>query len=455
MPHNVPPIGVPPPTTETNMPNLPMLRQPYGVGPVPPMQMQLPQQHHSDDMDVEMEDAMPQSMNSNVPKDKPSLSDQLIAEIRLENDQAHEYKDQRDRDRENRERRDRNDRDRGDRMDINECRMDRSRDRGRGRDRGRDRRRDNRDGRGDRERDDRRGDRENRETSRDNRETNVPRHSEGPVQNQSIQEGGEGTTKKEGKPSLADRLRQLADGTLPLDDRMDRNIRVNRTERNNERNERNFEDSPGGAAGTGRRPTDMPISLMDLPKFGAVLPDRADFPRGPGVFGNALQESREFQQRVGERQNFPNRGGGLRNPQMDDFLDPRMQPGIFPEDFEGRLVGHNGPRADEPFPPRLGPAREEFDRAEVRGRRPPVDEYERERYEYDMRRDPNFDPRMQDGFDPRGHNERSDFDPRRREFFGPMEPVFGIPPMMGPKGPRVPVGPDGFGPRGARGPGKT
>lgn len=463
MPHNVPPIGVPPPTTETSMPNLPMLRQPYGVGPVPPMQMQLPQQqHHSDDMDVEMEDAMPQSMSSNVPKDKPSLSDQLIAEIRLENDPTREYKDQRDRDRENRERRDRNERDRGERMDMNECRMDRSRDRGRGRDRGRDRRRDNRDGRGDRERDDRRAaDRENRETPRDNRETNAPRHSEGlVVQNPSIQESGEGIAKKEGKPSLADRLRQLADGTLPLDDRMDRNIRGNRTERNNERNERNFEDSPGGAgaAGAGRRPADMPISLMDLPKFGAVLPDRTDFPRGPAAFGGALQEPREFQQRVGladrDRQNFPTRGGGLRNSQMDDFLDPRMQPGMFPEDFEGgRLVGHNGPRADEPFPPRLGPAREEFDRAEVRGRRPPVDEYERERYEYDMRRD-NFDPRMQDGYDPRGPNERSDFDPRRREFFGPMEPVFGIPPMMGPKGPRVPVGPDGFGPRGARGPGK-
>jgi len=86
MPHNVPPIGVPPPTTETNMPNLPMLRQPYGVGPAPPMQMQLPQQqHHSDDMDVEMEDAMPQSLSSNLPKDKPNLSDQLIAAMNISN----------------------------------------------------------------------------------------------------------------------------------------------------------------------------------------------------------------------------------------------------------------------------------------------------------------------------------------------------------------------------------
>jgi len=140
---------------------------------------------------------------------------------------------------------------------------------------------------------------------------------------------------------------------------------------------------------------------------------------------------------------------------MDDFLDPRMQPGIFPEDYENRL-GHNGPRPDD-FPPgRLGPARDEFERPEVRARRPPVDDYERERFEYEMRRD-GFDPRMQDSFDIRGHNERSDFDLRRRDFFGgPMEPpVFGMPPLMGPKGPRGPVGPDGFGPRGARGPGET
>lgn len=460
MPHNVPPIGVPPPTTETNMPNLPMLRQPYGVGPAPPMQMQLPQQHHSDDMDVEMEDAMPQNLSSNVLKDKqPNLSDQLIAAMnmgsnmndgRLESDQAREYKE-RERDRENRERRgERNERDRGDRMDVNECRMDRSRDRGRGRDRGRDRRRDNREGR-DRERDDRR-DRENRE-ARESRDSSS-RHSEGlNAQNQNVQEN-EGMTKKEGKPSLADRLRQLADGTLPLDDRIDRNVRGNRTvERSNERNDRNFEESPGGTGGGVRRPpSDMPISLMDLPKFSGVLPpDRTDFPRGPDFRGP--QDAREFPQRLtdrSDRQNFPPRGGP-RSSQMDDFLDPRMQPGIFPEDYEGRL-GHNGPRPDDFPPARLGSAREEFERPEVRARRPPMDEYERERFEYEIRRD-GFDPRMQDGFDPRGHNERPDFDPRRREFFGgPLEPVFGMPPLMGPKGPR---GPDGFGPRGSRGPGKT
>ncbi|XP_072743913.1 uncharacterized protein Isha [Anoplolepis gracilipes] len=459
MPHNVPPIGVPPPTTETSMPNLPMLRQPYGVGPAPPMQMQLPQQHHSDDMDVEMEDAMPQSLNSNVLKDKqPNLSDQLIAAMnmgsnvndgRLESDQAREYKE-RERDREPRERRDRGDRDRGDRMDVNECRMDRSRDRGRGRDRGRDRRRDNRDGR-DRERDDRR-DRETRE-ARESRDS--ARHSEGlSTQNQNVQES-ETIAKKEGKPSLAERLRQLADGTL--DERIERNVRGNRTaERSSERNDRNFEESPGGgASGSVRRPpSDMPISLMDLPKFSGVLPpDRTDFPRGPDFRGGP-QDAREFPQRSltdrSDRQTFPR--GGPRSSQMDDFLDPRMQPGMFPEDYEGRL-GHNGPRPDDFPPARLGLAREEFERPEVRTRRPPVDEYERERFEYEMRRE-GFDPRMQDGFDPRGHNERPDFDPRRREFFGgPMEPVFGMPPLMGPKGPRGPVGPDGFGPRGSRGPG--
>lgn len=89
MPHNVPPIGVPPPTTETGMPNLPMLRQPYGVGPSAPLQMQLPQpQHSADDMDVEMEDAMPQ--NSNGAKNKGNLTEQLIlleSEERTEADQ--------------------------------------------------------------------------------------------------------------------------------------------------------------------------------------------------------------------------------------------------------------------------------------------------------------------------------------------------------------------------------
>lgn len=90
MPHNVPPIGVPPPTTETGMPNLPMLRQPYGVGPSAPLQMQLPQQHSADDMDVEMEDAMPQS--SNGAKNKSNLSEQQLSqnEERIESNQQAE-----------------------------------------------------------------------------------------------------------------------------------------------------------------------------------------------------------------------------------------------------------------------------------------------------------------------------------------------------------------------------
>lgn len=90
MPHNVPPIGVPPPTTETGMPNLPMLRQPYSVGPSAPLQMQLPQQHSADDMDVEMEDAMPQ--NSNGTKNKNNLTEQQLPqnEERIESDQQAE-----------------------------------------------------------------------------------------------------------------------------------------------------------------------------------------------------------------------------------------------------------------------------------------------------------------------------------------------------------------------------
>lgn len=92
MPHNVPPIGVPPPTTETGMPNLPMLRQPYGVGPSASLQMQLPQQQHSaDDMDVEMEDAMPQT--SNGAKNKNNLTEQQLSqnEERTESDQLEVY----------------------------------------------------------------------------------------------------------------------------------------------------------------------------------------------------------------------------------------------------------------------------------------------------------------------------------------------------------------------------
>lgn len=444
-------MGVPPPTSDTNLANLPMLRQPpFGVGPPPPpMQMQMPhqqqQQHHSDDMDMdmEMEDAMPLSV-MNGPKDKPNLSDQLLAAIgqgpmsdnnRVDNDRDFR---ERDRDRESRERRDRGDRDRGDRMDDSRN-NDRGRDRGRGRDRVRDiRRRDGRDGR-DRERDDR------RDRDRNSREP-ILRHPDG---------GPEVEPKKEPKQSLADRLRQLADGTLPLDDRMERNIRGDRSDRSMERNDRPpppFEELP-----VARRLGDQPPSLMDLPKFPAGPPqDRPDFgPRGPDFRGGP-QDPRDFVPRGPgdrDRQNFGPRGavGPPRGP-MDDFPDPRILGGRFPDEFDGR-IGPNGPRPDD-FDPRLGLSREDFERQEIRGRHP-VDDYEQERFEFEMRqRDAGFDPRIQDNFDPRSHPDHPDFEPRRRDFFGgPMEPGFGPPSMMGGRGQRGgPMGPDGFGPRGPGGP---
>lgn len=170
-PHNVQPIGVPPPTSESGMPGMPMMRQPFNMAhamsmqqpPQPPAQQRppLPHQLHPDDMDVEMEDAMsmPPSHNSNkdnnmMNNNKPqSLSDQLLAVMKSnEND-----KDFRDRERDRDRDRDRRDRDRGGLGDRD--RDDRSRDRGRDRDRdraGRDRgRRTSRDN--NRDRDDRRG----------------------------------------------------------------------------------------------------------------------------------------------------------------------------------------------------------------------------------------------------------------------------------------------------------
>ncbi|XP_046471550.1 SR-related and CTD-associated factor 4 isoform X1 [Neodiprion pinetum] len=449
MPHNVPPMGVPPPTSEANLANLPMLRQPFGIGPPPPMQMQMSQQHHSDDMDVEMEmeDEIPQNTIT-MPKEKqPNLSDQLLAamgkahltENRLEDDglgremRAERNRD-RDRDRE-RERRDRGDRERSDRDESADSR----RDRGRGRDRGRDRRRDGREMR-DRDREERRdrGDRDGRESIR----SDVP--SGLPNQNNTHEMDG-GGSKKDVKPSLADRLRQLADGTLPLDDRMDRNNRSDRIDR--DRGDRSYDDVIVG----GRRPGDLPPSLMDLPKFPLGPQDRPDFgPRGPD-FRGVSQDLRDFPQRGPGDRDRPGYGGrgpvGPPRGPIDDFTDPRMHVGRFNDDFDNRM-GPNGPRADD-FNPRMGPVRDDFDRPDMRGRHP-MDDYERERYEYEIRqREAGFDPRMADAFNPRGHPDHPDFDPRRRDFFpGPMDPGFGPPPMMGPRGPRGPMGPDGFGPRG-------
>ena len=456
MPPNVPPLSVPPPTSESNLANLPMMRQPFGVGP--PMQMHLgphqqqhqqqqqqhqqhqqqqhQQQHHhhhhpSDDMDVEMEDEMPQNTNNASKEKLPSLSDQLLAAIgkgpdsRIDNDSNRDFRE-RDRDRDNRDRRDRDDRDRGNRDRSEGDRHDRGRERGRGRDRGRDRRRDNRD----RDRDDRRDrDRDSRDGIRHQEGVNPP---SGP--------DNEAPPKKEGKPSLADRLRQLADGTLPLDDRMDRN-------RN--RSSEGIDGPPG------RRSTDLPPPLMDLPKFSQ---DRPEFPprgpefRGPPRGPEAADHPRDFPPRGPgdrDRPNFGRRGSigpPMRgHPPVEEFPDPRMHGGRFPEDFDNRI----GPRQED-FDHRLGPPpREEFERPDMRNRHP-VDEFERDRFEFDMRQRDGFDPRMQDGFEGRGLGEHPDFDPRRgRDFFhGPMEPGFGPPPMMGPRGPRGPMGPDGFGPRG-------
>lgn len=110
------------------------------------------------------------------------------------------------------------------------------------------------------------------------------------------------------KQSLADRLRQLADGTLPLmDERIDRDMRggpgpSNRSDRSMDR-ERNFPDEPRQAPplpqqppsllGAGRRPGDGPPSLLDLPapKF---PPGATDFPRD---FGRESRDLRDFPQR--------------------------------------------------------------------------------------------------------------------------------------------------------------
>jgi hypothetical protein len=121
------------------------------------------------------------------------------------------------------------------------------------------------------------------------------------------------------KPSLADRLRQLADGTLPLmDDRMDRDMR-SRSERAGDRIDRKY-DEPSSRRppldgppppppqqpqlpsttlmSSGRRPGEGPPSLLDLPAKFPGPPDRADFglPRdfGPRVESRDL---RDFAQR--------------------------------------------------------------------------------------------------------------------------------------------------------------
>lgn len=355
------------------------------------------QQHNSDDMDVEMEDAMPQS--NAVPKEKQSLSDQLLAAIGKDDKSDDSGRDYRDRER-SREGRERRDRDRSD-----DFRGDRGRDRGRGKDRGgRDRRRD-------RDRDDR------RERDRDGRHPD--------------------DDKKDSlsKMSLTDRLRLLADGTLPLDDRIDgRNMR-DRSERSLERSERSFDTDS-------RRSMDGPPSLMDLPKFPNPQ-ERPDF-RGPDFRGG--QDIRDFPQRPGDRE----RGGSSFGPRnshrglIDEFPDPRMIPGgRFPDEFDGRLCPDPMLRPDE-FDMRLGMTRDEYER-EVRRRAAAVDDFDRERYEFEMRQR----EMMADGFDPRQHPDHPDYD-RRREFFGgPMEPGFGPPNLMGPRGPRgPPLGPDGFGPRG-------
>lgn len=198
----------------------------YNVGA--PMQMSVTSQQssHGDDMDVEMEDAMPQSNNSCLmPKEKQNLSDQLLAAMKSDNDR--EYRDrERDRERDRDRDRDRRDRD------------ERGRERGR-RDRGTRERR--------RERDDR------RDRDRESRESSSIRH----------QDSADLDAKKDvNKMSLTERLRQLADGTLPVDDR--RNVR---NDRSSERHERNFEEAAI------RRINDAPPALMDLPKFGGV-PDR-------------------------------------------------------------------------------------------------------------------------------------------------------------------------------------
>ena len=133
------------------------------------------------------------------------------------------------------------------------------------------------------------------------------------------------------KPSLADRLRQLADGTLPLmDERMDRDMRSSRGDRGgSDRHERSstFDETsvrqqpplppaqpstpqqqpqqpqqpqpPPSLLQSGRRPGDGPPSLLDLP---AQFPgDRSDF-GGPRDFG-PRPDGRDLR-------DFPQRGPG-------------------------------------------------------------------------------------------------------------------------------------------------
>lgn len=142
-----------------------------------------------------------------------------------------------------------------------------------------------------------------------------------------MQENDSTPKKDGGKPSLADRLRQLADGTLPLEDRSDR-IPPARNRPDRDRSDRNFEDSRSSRA--------EPLSsLMDLPKF-SLPQERGDFPARPPDFRNP-QDPREYQQQR-ERQSF---GRGHRGAQMhEEYMDvPRIQGGIYQEEFENRIHG--------------------------------------------------------------------------------------------------------------------
>lgn len=158
---------------------------------------------------------------------------------------------------------------------------------------------------------------------------------------------------------------------------------------------------------------------------------------------------RDFAQRERERASF-GRGssGGPRGPlSLEEFSDPRMLGGRFPDDRIDARHGPKGVRPDD-FDPRLShPPRDEFDRPDLRARHPSQEDYERERFEFEMR--------QRDGvFDPRVHVDHPDFEPRRRDFFrGSLDSAFGGPlPMMGPRGPRGPMGPDSFGSQRAPGP---
>ncbi|XP_014233999.1 splicing factor, arginine/serine-rich 15 [Trichogramma pretiosum] len=486
MPHNVPPLGVAPPTTEPGMPNLPMMRQPFGVPPMPLQQMppmsqqnqrqqqqQNPPLPMSDDMDVDMEDDMVPPIKEQQHSKPPSLlSDQLLAAMKNDRDERDSFRDrERDRDRRDRDRGGLGDRDRDD---------NRSRDRGRGRDRGgRDRnRRDSRDNGNRNDRDERR-DRE----ARDNRHSpmrdmiNCP----GGLQGLGGNHIGE-NDKKDGmgpKLSLADRLRQLADGTLPLiDDRnIDRDMRggtggptgSRSNDRSSERMDRSSSDRLGRASSMegqppppsllagARRPGEGPPSLLDLPAKFPGVPPVPDFPGNPNFGGPRVSERdvRDFPRGAGPGDRdrpFGSRVGpmGGRSGSMDDFMEgPRS------------LLGPRfGPPDDFPIP---SGRPDEYDlRRDKDGRpQPPgrLDEFERGRgppFDFDMRGGrnapgdipPPFDmPRMPlDEFELR---EMADFD-RRREFymldkFGPL----GMSPRFSPRG--IMGNPDAFGPRGGRG----